>query len=122
MKTRIVWLGIILIALAGGHVHATQETKERIVSRLPVEKTEPLTITDVRVNGQSIAFGQKFTANDEWIKSLVFVVKNTSDKRILFASIDLFFSRPDSSNAMFDIFFGPWGLQNRLRANLRQRS
>jgi hypothetical protein len=80
---------------------------------MPVEKNEPLAITDVKVNGKSITFGRKFNANDDWLRTLVFSVKNTSDKRVLFASIELFIQQPDGARGMFDIFCGPWALQNR---------
>jgi hypothetical protein len=115
MKTCSVALGIIVIALVVGVsvTSHTQTAKERVIERMPVEKNEPVEIIDTRVDGQSITLGQKFKANDDWIKTLVFTVKNKSDKRILFTSIDLFLPRHEGSNPMFDLFYGNWGLQNR---------
>lgn len=104
--------GLVSVAVAFNPTTA-QEAKQRVIARMPVEKDEPLVITDVKVNGKSITFGQKFNANDDWLKSLVVTVKNTSDKRVLFASIELFMQQPDGARGMFDIFYGPWALQNR---------
>lgn len=114
MKTRSAKLGVILIALVGLSVtgHA-QPSRERVIVRMPVEKNEPLTIVETKVSGQRITLGQKFSANDDWLGGLVFSVKNTSDKRVLFASIELFFQQPDGAKGMFDVFYGPWALQNR---------
>lgn len=114
MKTRSAKLGVILIALVGLSVtgHA-QPSRERVIVRMPVEKNEPLTIVETKVSGQRITLGQKISANDDWLRGLVFSVKNTSDKRVLFASVELFIQQPDGARGMFDIFYGPWALQNR---------
>lgn len=121
MKNRSVSLVILLIALVGMSVtgHA-QPSRDRVIERLPVEKNEPVEIIDTKVNGQSIVLGQTFKANDEWIRTLVFTVKNKSDKRVLFASVELFFPRPEGSNTMFDLFYGSWGLQNRRPTSSEQ--
>jgi hypothetical protein len=75
-------------------VSALPQQKERLLHRLPVEKGEPIVITDIKVNGKSISFDQEFEADDDWIKNLVFSVKNRSDKRILHMSFMLWFPRP----------------------------
>src|SRR6266436_9437818 len=110
MKIRSVSSSVIFITIITCAIQtsAVQQPTERVIRRLPVEENEPLVITDTKVNGQSITFGQKFTANDDWIKSLVVVAKNKSDKRILFAELDLFFHRPTASKdqlALFDLLF-----------------
>jgi hypothetical protein len=97
-RFRLISIALFVFGLVSVTVAFTattaQEAKQRVIARTPVEKDEPLGITDVKVNGQSVTFGQKFNANDDWLKSLVVTVKNTSDKRILFASIRLQFPRP----------------------------
>ena len=108
--------GIVSVAVAFNATTA-QEVKQRVIARMPVEKDEPLAITDVKVNGQNVTFGQKFSADDEWLGSLVFTVKNTSDKRMLFASIRLQFPRPAGSQetiSVHDIYWGNSGLQTQL--------
>ncbi len=119
MKIRTVASGVTLIALivCTSYTSAAQQTKERVIKRLPVEQNEPLAITDIKVNGQSVSFDAKFFADDDWMRTLVFSIKNKSDKRILFVNLDLFFDRPQSSKdpgAMFDLLsYGNWALQRR---------
>lgn len=118
MKIRTVASGFTLIALVvcTSYTSAAQQTTERVIRRLPVEQNEPLAITDIKVNGQSVSFDKKFVADDDWMRSLVVAVKNKSDKRILFASIRLDFPRPAGSQdkmSIYDIFNGNSGLQMR---------
>jgi hypothetical protein len=64
-----------------------------------------------------VSLDKKFTADDEWLSSLVFSVKNKSDKLILYASIRLQFPRPAGSKgpmAIHDMYYGNWALQTRL--------
>jgi len=108
---------MILIALVGMSVtgHA-QPSRGRVIERMPVEKNEPVTVTNIKVNGQSVSFDREFAANDDWMKSLVITVKNKSDKRILYMNVDLFFSEPSSQEpgALFDLlFFGNTALRLR---------
>jgi hypothetical protein len=116
MKSRLISLSVaVVIALIAGSFDPTvgQQSQERVIKRMPVEKNEPLEIVATKVNGEIITFGQKFTANDEWLKTLIFTVKNASNKRILFASIELFFPRAEGSKPMFDVFYGNWQLRSR---------
>lgn len=90
-------------------VGAVQEQPERVLRRLPVEPGEPIVIADIKVNSQNVSFDEKFVAGDDWMKSLVFTVKNRSDKRILFTSLSLRFPRSPSSQekiSISDISYG----------------
>lgn len=119
MKIRPILLSLSAIALLAGLLlvaNATQQSKERLITRMPAEQNDPLSITGMKVKGRSISFDQKFVADDDWMKSLVVTVKNKSEKRVLFASIELFFPRPKGSKdqgAMFDVFYGNRALQDR---------
>jgi hypothetical protein len=119
MKTRSLVMSIMVIAVVATtvRVDATQEFKERIIERLPVERNEPIAITDIKVDGQSISLDKKFRASDEWLRSLVISIENKSDKVILFASIRLQFPRPprpqDPPVAIYDMSYGNWALQTR---------
>lgn len=96
--------------------NATQQSKERLIQRLPVEENEPIAITDIKVNDRSVSLDKRFNADDEWLRSLVISVKNKSDKRILFASLQLQFPRPEDSKArfsIFEMFHGNWSLRMR---------
>ena|ERR1041385_260103 len=118
MKTRLM-LSVAVFAFIACLFHSTaaQPAQERVIRRLPIEKNEPIEIIDIRVNGQSVSLDKKFTADDEWLSSLVFAVKNRSDKRILFASIRLQFPRPigaPGNPAIYDMSYGNWALQTRI--------
>ena len=119
MKTRSLVMSIMVIAVVATtvRVDATQEFKERIIERLPVERNEPIAITDIKVDGQSVSLDKKFRAADDWLQSLVISIKNKSDKVILFASIDLQFPRPprpqDPPMAIYEMSYGNWALQTR---------
>lgn len=117
MKTRLAFAGVALIALMACSFHSiAAQSQERVIKRLPVEQNEPIEITDIKVNGQSVSFDKKFVADDEWLRSFVVSIKNRSDKLILFASIQLQFPRPPGSQdrmAIDDMSYGNWALQTR---------
>src|SRR5882762_7401491 len=111
MKTRSLRLKILTLFLitCAFQTSVAQQPTELIIRRLPVEENEPIAITDIKVNGQSISLDKKFVADDDWLRSLVFVVKNKSDKLILYASIRLQFPRPEGSPgipAFYDMSYG----------------
>ena len=115
MKIRLV---VAAIGLLFGCFYSAiaQQSNERLITRLPVEKNEPLEIRDIKVNGQSVSFNKKFFAGDDWMLTLTFTVKNRSDRRILFANLDLFFSPPAASKpvALFDLLsYGKYALTSR---------
>ena len=82
------------VPLASG---GTQEPQGRTIRRINTERNEPIAVTGTRVNGRVVSFGEKFVADDDWMKGLVISVKNTSDKLILFVSLGLRFPRPANS-------------------------
>jgi hypothetical protein len=87
---------------------------ERLLHRLQVEPGEPIVITDIKVNSQNVSFDEKFAAGDDWMKGLVFTVKNRSDKRILFVALGLRFPRPPSSQDKISISDIPYGNEELL--------
>lgn len=89
-------------------VSAVQQ-QERLLHRLPVEQGEPIVITDIKVNRQSVSFDQKFGAGDDWMKGLVFTVKNRSDKLILVVYLQFQFPRPPGVSEQISVshmFYG----------------
>jgi hypothetical protein len=110
-SSSVIFMALIICAIQAS---AVQQPKERVIRRLPVEQNEPLAVTDIKVNDQSVSFDKKFSADDEWLRSLVVSIKNKSDKRILFTSIQLQFPRPPGSRdqmSVDNIFYGSWALQ-----------
>src|SRR5436309_3522368 len=95
MKLGWLCLSVTLIGsvFCAFHTTAAQEAKERIIRRLPVEKDEPVSMTDLKVNDQSVSLDKKFSADDEWLRTLTISMRNKSDKVILYASIQLQFPR-----------------------------
>lgn len=113
LRTLILILALIACAF---QTTVAQQPTERVIRRLPVEENEPIAITDIKVNGQSVSLDKKFVADDDWLRSLVFSVKNKSDKLILYASIRLQFPRPPGSRDIPDIYdmsYGNGSLQVR---------
>jgi hypothetical protein len=118
MKTRSLLLKILIVILiaCAFQTSVAQQPTERVIRRLPVEENEPIAITDIKVNGQSVSLDKKFVADDDWLRSLVFSVKNKSDKLILYASIRLRFPRPAGSRdipSIYDMSYGNGSLQVR---------
>ncbi|MDX6527746.1 MAG: hypothetical protein QOH41_36 [Blastocatellia bacterium] len=118
MKTHSLSLTIVILTLiaCAFQTSVAQQPTERVIRRLPVEENEPIAITDIKVNGRSVSLDKKFVADDDWLRSLVFSVKNKSDKLILYASIRLQFPRPAGSRDIPDIYdmsCGNWALQTR---------
>jgi hypothetical protein len=112
MKIRLMLLCLSALAIFTGLLvvaNATQQSKERLIRRLPIEENEPVAITNIKVNDQSVSFDKKFSADDEWLRSLVVTIKNKSDKLILFASIRLQFPRATDSRdriSIYDVSYG----------------
>lgn len=118
MKIRFLFSASAFIAFIIAAVCVTAEAQhhERLIKRMPIEKNEPLVITEIKVNGRSVQVDKEFLADDDWMKSLVISVKNTTDKYILFANLDLIFVRPPGSEtpiAGFEMFYGNYLLRSR---------
>jgi hypothetical protein len=107
---------ILAVILCTAYRTVAQQPLERLVKRLPVEEDEPIEIADIKVDGQSVSLDKRFRADDDWLGTLVFSVKNKSNKLILFASIRLQFPRPDGSReipSIYDMSYGNPVLQTR---------
>ena len=109
----IVVMGSVALFAFGNTADAPNE---RLLTRLP-QKNEPIAIIEMSVNGETISFGRHFVAADDWMRTLVITVKNTSSKRILFLNFDLFLKFPERPNERFVLFdqlsYGNWALQRR---------
>lgn len=88
---------------------AVQQPRGRLIKQLPISGNHPLVITEMKVNGRPVSFGEKFDADDDWLKNLVISVENRSDKRILFASIQLQFPRPPGFHEKISLSDIPYG-------------
>lgn len=88
-----------------------QNLKQHSIGRLPIDKNEPLRIGAVKAHGQTLRKNQKFDGGTDWLKDLTVTVKNVSVKRVLFASIDLFFRAPtpDGLPAVDELEYGNRG-------------
>ena len=81
MKIRSMLLSlsaIVLFTSVSFASTAVQQSRERVIRRLPVEQNEPLAITDIKVNDQSVSLDKQFSADDEWLRSLVFSTAMTA--------------------------------------------
>lgn len=66
--------------------------KEREIKKLNWPK-EPVKIGKLKTKEGVVGFGEKFRADDDWMKGLTFSVKNTSEKTITYLEIELNFPR-----------------------------
>jgi ubiquitin C-terminal hydrolase len=94
-------IALVVLSFCAICTAAGQQTKQRLITRLPEEQNEPILITNIRVHDRSVAFGEKFDAAEDWLRHLSMSVKNQSDKVILFASIQLQFPEPSPSGKRF---------------------
>jgi len=90
-------------------VSALPQQQERLIKRLSLEKDEPIVILQMRVRDRPVFSGEKFAADDDWLKHLVITVSNVSNQRILFISIRLQFPRPPGSQEKLSISDIPYG-------------
>ncbi len=99
MRTRWFFSTAAILILAAGIVRPSlaRDGKRPVIRRLPVEKNEPLAITDVKVDGRSVSLNEEFFASENWIRTLAISVKNISDKPILYSSVGMVFPRPPNS-------------------------
>lgn len=97
---------VVLLAVSANFPHTTasvQRLKERTISRLPVERSKPISIVDVKMRGNTIQRGHGFLEGENWLEGLVIRIRNRSHKAILFVSIDLQFPRPAGSTGPFAV-------------------
>lgn len=79
---RVLCAAIITVSLA---FLASGQQQDRVVDWQPVRiisKAQVLEIVDITVDGKSITIGQPFIANEDWLNTLTFRVRNVSGKRI----------------------------------------
>ncbi len=63
----------------------------RAISREHAPDNEPVIISDIRVRGNPIRFGERFDGNDTWLREITFKVKNRSNKPITYLRLDFLF-------------------------------
>lgn len=106
---KIASLLALLCSLVGVLTFSTRASNtlsslpQRSIGRLPIERNEPISIRAVRINGKKMRRNEKFIDKDDWLRSLTVEVKNKSQKGVLFASIQLQFPRPRTSDEPFAI-------------------
>lgn len=106
MKTKYWLVCIVLLGMMTGST-AAQSLQKRILheQQLPSEAPQPVTIDNLKVNGQSIAFDQGFEADEEWLRGLSFEIKNVSGKTITHLELSLRIAGTDGKNGSTSLFF-----------------
>ncbi len=74
------------------------QAKEREIKKLNWPR-EPVKIGKLKSKGVAVIFGEKFRADDDWMKELTFSVKNASEKTITYLEIELNFPRDKGAQA-----------------------
>jgi hypothetical protein len=89
----VVSLLVVNISMFVSTLHGLAgQVKEREIRKLDWPK-EPVKIGKLKGKGAIIVLGEKFSADDDWMKGLTFSVKNTSEKTITYIEIELSFPR-----------------------------
>jgi hypothetical protein len=100
----------LLMILWLPHLSHARASQERVVRKKPAWPNEPAKILSIRLKEAPVELGQGFLYDDDWLKELRIVVINTSDRPIVFISIDLGFPRPQESGAkppaVYDLEWG----------------
>jgi len=93
---------IFVVSVLAGFTPALSQSKDRIIEYpvFPAGQIDSaekginpsglknvLELVDVKVAGRSITIGQPFSAEEDWLRSLVFRMKNTSERSIIGARI-----------------------------------
>lgn len=95
----IISLLVISVSMFVPELHGLAgQDKEREIKKMNWPK-EPVKIGKLKAKGAIIALGEKFHAEDDWLKGLTFSVKNTSEKTITYLEIELSFPRDKSAQA-----------------------
>jgi hypothetical protein len=113
ITTALIIANICLFALyAGGWSHGKRPLalqKEKAILKHPGPKKEPFEITDIRIKTKALKLGEIFEDESDWLKHVIFKVKNRSDKAITFLQIDLDFPETEATAGaimMHQLFFG----------------
>jgi hypothetical protein len=90
---------------------ASGQQQDRVVDWQPViikSEAKVLQIVDIKVAGESITIGHFFTANDAWLNTVTFRVRNISGKIIKYLGFGVAFPEIDANGRtpMFSITYG----------------
>lgn len=117
----ILFATVSLALLVQNTMQAVERAlQSRALIRLPIERGEPVSIRAVRFNGTTVRSNRTFNAKDDWLGDVTVTLRNKSQKRIVFAAIQLQFLRKDNSNAPIAIArieYGDDGLLTRPLTN-----
>lgn len=81
-----------------------KDSKTRTAADMrPLDQINDVEIKDVLIEGKSITMGQSFVAEDDWIQSITFRVKNISEQQLKAVQITLVL--PEMSSGSPDIVF-----------------
>jgi hypothetical protein len=87
------------------------QVKEREIKKLNWPK-EPVKIGKLKAKGATVILGEKFRADDDWVKELTISIKNISEKTITYLEIELSFPRdkgaPEETDAHDRIIYGQY--------------
>jgi hypothetical protein len=100
--------GISVISSASSSAFAQKKERTLRHRRFPVE---PVRIVHVKNLRRTLTLGGKFLEEDDWLKDLTILLKNTSDKTITFIGIELHFIKPgapeDEPIYAHQLFYSP---------------
>lgn len=115
-------LGAAIITLALPFLVYGQQA-ERVVDWQPVlnkSDARVLEITDIMLDGKSITVGQPFAANEDWLETLTFRLRNVSGKTINILGFGVAFPElnAEGRTPMFSVVYGDTKTDRRGRKRL----
>lgn len=77
---------------------AYSQSRDRKIDKLSW-RNEPIKIVKMKTKGRIVDLAKHFDEDDDWLSGFTITVENTSDKAIARVVLNLYFLRPDGSNA-----------------------
>ena len=86
---------VVFSCLFLSRIGLSQEQESKLLTKVPGFDNTPITISNMKLNDQALSFDKSFTANEQWLKSIDFEIRNTSDKNIAALEIVLLVTLQD---------------------------
>jgi len=86
--TRVATVLFVSILLSANSIAAQRQ--EKLIRKADIP-AEPFQIVSLKVKGKSVGLKRKFVGDDDWLKNFEVEVKNTSEKQIVYLTVEVFF-------------------------------
>jgi hypothetical protein len=89
-KKKLLFLAILFISVLSVSTvkSLAQDLATRIIDKLSYD-SEPIRVTDIKIKGTAMQFGESVLGNEDWLEGLEFNVENVSSKSIQYMDIGI---------------------------------